>query len=264
MWGIAAAAFVAIFAFDTPFPAIVLAAGLIGHFGARRAPQVFALGGGHGSAQQSYGAGADRRRHTDTGARTLLARSPGQGAGRRPGAVGCSRWRALVAAQGVGAHAHADGLVLHQGRAADLRRRLRGAALRLPGRGRAAAMAQRRADDRRAGAGRDHAGPADHGGGLRRLRRRLAEAGAGAGRAVRRRRARGDAWSPSSPSCRRSCSSWPAARWWRPRTASWASPRRCRRSPRGGRRDPEPRAVLRLPRAVAAGLRRPLRRAVRA
>ena len=55
MWGIAAAAFVAIFAFDTPFPAIVLAAGLIGHFGARLAPQVFALGGGHGSAKKSYG-----------------------------------------------------------------------------------------------------------------------------------------------------------------------------------------------------------------
>jgi chromate transporter len=55
MWGIAAAAFIAIFAFDTPFPAIVLAAGLIGHFGAQRWPHVFALGGGHGSAQQSYG-----------------------------------------------------------------------------------------------------------------------------------------------------------------------------------------------------------------
>jgi chromate transporter len=56
MWGIAAAAFVAIFAFDTPFPAIVLAAGLIGHFGARRAPAVFALGGGsHGGGQHSYG-----------------------------------------------------------------------------------------------------------------------------------------------------------------------------------------------------------------
>ena len=36
MWAIAALAFVAIFAFDTPFPAIVLAAALIGHFGARR------------------------------------------------------------------------------------------------------------------------------------------------------------------------------------------------------------------------------------
>ena len=55
MWGIAAAAFVAIFAFDAPFPAIVLAAALIGHFGAMQWPQVFALGGGHGSAQPSYG-----------------------------------------------------------------------------------------------------------------------------------------------------------------------------------------------------------------
>jgi len=42
--GIAAASFVAIFVFDTPFPAIVLAAALTGHFGARRWPQVFALG----------------------------------------------------------------------------------------------------------------------------------------------------------------------------------------------------------------------------
>ena len=56
MWGIAALAFVAIFAFDTPFPAIVVAAALIGHVGARRWPQVFALGGGHGSAKASYGA----------------------------------------------------------------------------------------------------------------------------------------------------------------------------------------------------------------
>jgi len=56
MWGIAAAAFLAIFAFDAPFPAIVLAAGLIGHFGARKAPAVFALGGGHGkNSAQSYG-----------------------------------------------------------------------------------------------------------------------------------------------------------------------------------------------------------------
>ena len=55
MWGIAAASFIAIFAFDTPFPAIVAAAALIGYFGARRWPQVFALGGGHGSANQGYG-----------------------------------------------------------------------------------------------------------------------------------------------------------------------------------------------------------------
>jgi chromate transporter len=55
MWGIAAAAFVAIFAFHTPFPAIVVAAGLIGWFGARRWPAVFALGGGHGSAKAGFG-----------------------------------------------------------------------------------------------------------------------------------------------------------------------------------------------------------------
>ena len=55
MWGIAAAAFVAIFAFDTPFPAIVAAAALAGHFGARRWPQVFALGGGHGGARAGHG-----------------------------------------------------------------------------------------------------------------------------------------------------------------------------------------------------------------
>jgi chromate transporter len=55
MWAIAAAAFIAIFAFDTPFPAIVIAAALIGHFGAKAAPQVFALGGGHGAAKTGYG-----------------------------------------------------------------------------------------------------------------------------------------------------------------------------------------------------------------
>ncbi|WP_418317059.1 chromate efflux transporter [Piscinibacter sakaiensis] len=55
MWGIAAAAFVAIFVFGAPFPAIVLAAGLIGFFGSRRWPDVFSLGGGHGAADQTYG-----------------------------------------------------------------------------------------------------------------------------------------------------------------------------------------------------------------
>ena len=55
MWGIAAASFVAIFAFDTPFPAIVAAAGLIGWLGSKRWPQVFALGGGHSAALKGYG-----------------------------------------------------------------------------------------------------------------------------------------------------------------------------------------------------------------
>ena len=46
-WGIAIAAFVAIFVLQLPFPAIVLAAGVAGHFGGRHLPQHFALGGGH-------------------------------------------------------------------------------------------------------------------------------------------------------------------------------------------------------------------------
>ena len=55
LWAIAAAAFVAIFAFGAPFPAIVAAAALVGHFGARVAPAVFALGGGHADAKAGYG-----------------------------------------------------------------------------------------------------------------------------------------------------------------------------------------------------------------
>ncbi len=55
MWAIAAAAFVAIFALRVPFPFIVLAAAMVGYFGAKVAPQVFALGGGHGSAKAGFG-----------------------------------------------------------------------------------------------------------------------------------------------------------------------------------------------------------------
>jgi chromate transporter len=74
MWGIAAASFTAIFAFDTPFPAIVLAAALIGHVGARRFPQVFALGGCQGSAKASYGP-ALIDDHTPTPAHARFSRS---------------------------------------------------------------------------------------------------------------------------------------------------------------------------------------------
>jgi len=55
LWAIAAAAFIAIFAFSVPFPAIVLAAGIIGSIGGRIAPDKFKSGGGHGAGQQSYG-----------------------------------------------------------------------------------------------------------------------------------------------------------------------------------------------------------------
>ena len=55
LWGIAVASFVAIFALDAPFPLIVLAAGLIGHFGGRLAPDKFRTGGGHGKAAKVFG-----------------------------------------------------------------------------------------------------------------------------------------------------------------------------------------------------------------
>ncbi len=55
LWAIAAAAFVAIFALNVPFPAIVLAAALVGYAGGKLAPGKFQLGGGHGAAGKSYG-----------------------------------------------------------------------------------------------------------------------------------------------------------------------------------------------------------------
>ena len=55
LWGIAAAAFVAIFAIKVPFPAIVLTAGVIGYLGGRYSPGVFASSGGHGTAKTGYG-----------------------------------------------------------------------------------------------------------------------------------------------------------------------------------------------------------------
>jgi chromate transporter len=55
LWALAAAAFVAIFAFDAPFPAIVLAAGIIGYAGGQLAPRIFSGGSGHGAAKASFG-----------------------------------------------------------------------------------------------------------------------------------------------------------------------------------------------------------------
>ena len=55
LWGIAAASFVAITAFDTPFPAIVLVAAAAGYLGARRWPAVFEPGGGAAAATARQG-----------------------------------------------------------------------------------------------------------------------------------------------------------------------------------------------------------------
>lgn len=55
LWVIACAAFVAIFVFSAPFPAIVLAAGVIGYLGGRLAPEKFREGGGHGGSAKDSG-----------------------------------------------------------------------------------------------------------------------------------------------------------------------------------------------------------------
>ncbi|MEE4688911.1 chromate efflux transporter [Pseudomonas alliivorans] len=55
LWAIAAASFTAIFAFNVPFPLIVLAAAVIGYAGGRLAPEYFRVGG-HTTADKSFGA----------------------------------------------------------------------------------------------------------------------------------------------------------------------------------------------------------------
>ena len=55
LWAMAAAAFVAIFAFGVPFPAIVLVAAMLGYIGGQVAPDKFKTGGGHGTADKSFG-----------------------------------------------------------------------------------------------------------------------------------------------------------------------------------------------------------------
>ncbi len=53
--GIAAASFVAIFAFNVPFPLIVLAAAIIGFVGGRKWPDSSSAGSGHAASQANFG-----------------------------------------------------------------------------------------------------------------------------------------------------------------------------------------------------------------
>ena len=77
MVGIAAAAFVAIFFFDVPFPLIVLAAALIGYLGGRAGHPAFLAGGGHGPAAARRSP-TPRRRSARSCRRTPGRRSPGR------------------------------------------------------------------------------------------------------------------------------------------------------------------------------------------
>jgi chromate transporter len=56
LWSIALAAFLGIFAFNAPFPLIIVLAGLAGFVGGRYKPDKFQIGGGHGQANAGYGA----------------------------------------------------------------------------------------------------------------------------------------------------------------------------------------------------------------
>ena len=187
LWGVAAAAFVAIFAFDAPFPLIVLGAGIIGYLGGRYAPGNFSRQAADTARRNELRPGADRRRHADARARALfLGRS-----------WRASSWRAGLAlwALAIGTLAAAfgwDGTLTQMGwfftKAALLT--FGGAYAVLPyvyqGAVENYGWLTAPADDRRPGAGRNHARAADHGGGLRRLRRRLDQG------ALRARRAGGD------------------------------------------------------------------------
>ena len=55
LWAMAGLAFIAIFAFDAPFPLIVGVAALLGVVGGKLAPKRFAVGGGHGAGKSGYG-----------------------------------------------------------------------------------------------------------------------------------------------------------------------------------------------------------------
>ncbi|MBP2314927.1 chromate efflux transporter [Azospirillum soli] len=74
MLGLSAAAFLAIFAFNVPFPLIVLGAGLIGFAGGRMGHWAFVNGGGHGAAGGKLLADADSLlgEHTPAHARPPL------------------------------------------------------------------------------------------------------------------------------------------------------------------------------------------------
>jgi chromate transporter len=59
MRGLAAAAFLALFLYDVPFPVVILVAGLIGYVGGRAGVPAFLAGGGHGKVGDKQVADAD-------------------------------------------------------------------------------------------------------------------------------------------------------------------------------------------------------------
>lgn len=73
LWGLAAAAFVGIFFFHVPFPAIIATAGLVGFFGGRARPELFPASTGH--AVTSSGSVIDDSQGTVEHTRPSLGRA---------------------------------------------------------------------------------------------------------------------------------------------------------------------------------------------
>ena len=151
----ARSAFLALFVFGVPFPLVVLGAGLVGWVAGR--------------ALATRSRRARRRRPCPSGVSPTLART-GAGARRRARRV-ADPARAGGARGGNRQRAGGGGRVLLGDGARHVRRRVRRARVREPGRRAAVRVAHVERDGRRAQPGRDHAGTADPGRRLRRVRR---------------------------------------------------------------------------------------------
>ena len=129
MWGIAVASFVAIYLFKVPFPLIVAGAALVGAWRWKFLAGMFPPRGA-----ERWRPAATRPVIGDADAVRSAHAAPLAGAGRQGAGdfaralVGAGGGRGPLA--GLGWHAGAGGILFQQGRAGDLRRRLRGAALR--------------------------------------------------------------------------------------------------------------------------------------
>ena len=120
---LAAAAFVAIFFFAVPFPIIIIAAGLIGFFGARAGHPAFTRGIAHGKASVGPDGESIWRGHPRPRTSIDIAHDPGRGvlarlvARPRRGRGHCCGNRQRL---------HFDRDIFQQDGAGDVRRRLRG------------------------------------------------------------------------------------------------------------------------------------------
>ena len=124
MSALAAAAFVALFVFDVPFPIVVLVAGLIGFVGGRAGVPAFLAGGGHGKVGGKQLADADSLLGEETPAHAR----PNLRWSLKITAVFLALWLAPVAVLYFGAgrrqRLQPDRHLLHQDGGGHLRRRL--------------------------------------------------------------------------------------------------------------------------------------------